>query len=444
MKQKYLIIKSLMLVAIFCLSVVFLSNFVTESHAIPSFVRKYETSCTTCHVAFPKLNHFGESFRLNGYIIPVTDEDFIKEEPIKLGAEAYKRVWPDAIWPNSIPGRIPLAIRVNYGFDYRNGEEVESAFSPPSVNLFTAGAFSEGVSFYVGVHLFEHGEFGSLGRAFVRLNNMFDNPIPHTQLYLKLGQFIPDVVPFADHRYIFMNSFSLNSYNPSMGSGFQMGHVHAGSAGFNLESLQLGAELTGIVAKRLKFGVGLVNGNGSSGENNNAKDGYIRLAYKFGGMALDGSTGDDYTEELSDEDNLKEYSIRLGVFGYKGGADNSGAAGPRDLDFSRVGFDVSAYIMALNLFGGYITGSDTVMEGTVEQELDYGLFFAEGDYLLNPWLMPALRYERANPDRFDSFGRVIAHLSVLARANLKIMLESVFDTDDFDFENFHCMFEYGY
>ncbi len=182
MKDSFPTISSFILVIIFCLSVVYLSNFVTESHAIPAFVRKYETSCTTCHAAFPKLNHFGESFRLNGYVIPVTEEDFIKEEPIKLGADAYKRVWPDAIWPNSIPGLPPIAVKVNYGFAYNKGEDIDTEFTAPTVNLFTAGTFSETVSFYVGFHLFEEGELGSLGRAFIKFNNILDNPIPHTQL----------------------------------------------------------------------------------------------------------------------------------------------------------------------------------------------------------------------------------------------------------------------
>ena len=33
------------------------------SHAIPAFSRQYGTSCSTCHVDFPKLNDFGEAFK---------------------------------------------------------------------------------------------------------------------------------------------------------------------------------------------------------------------------------------------------------------------------------------------------------------------------------------------------------------------------------------------
>ena len=35
--------------------------------AIPAFARKHGFNCNMCHVAFPKLNDFGQRFRDNGY-----------------------------------------------------------------------------------------------------------------------------------------------------------------------------------------------------------------------------------------------------------------------------------------------------------------------------------------------------------------------------------------
>jgi hypothetical protein len=59
-----------------------------NSYAIPAFARKYNTSCATCHVGFPKLNAFGEAFRRNGYQFPGhTDAEFIKQDQVSLGAE---------------------------------------------------------------------------------------------------------------------------------------------------------------------------------------------------------------------------------------------------------------------------------------------------------------------------------------------------------------------
>src|SRR5512142_736558 len=57
------------------------------SRAVPVFSRKYQTSCQTCHSAFPKLNPFGEAFRLNGYRMPKETEDQIKQTPVSLGSE---------------------------------------------------------------------------------------------------------------------------------------------------------------------------------------------------------------------------------------------------------------------------------------------------------------------------------------------------------------------
>ena len=75
----------------------------------------------TCHTVFPKLLALGEAFRLNGYKLPDADELYVKDQPVSLGAEPYKRYFPRFIWPSDIPGMPPLSIRatgvlnVNYG-----------------------------------------------------------------------------------------------------------------------------------------------------------------------------------------------------------------------------------------------------------------------------------------------------------------------------------------
>src|SRR5690242_7986939 len=40
------------------------------SNGLPLFARKYGVACTTCHLAFPRLNSFGMAFRQNGYRMP--------------------------------------------------------------------------------------------------------------------------------------------------------------------------------------------------------------------------------------------------------------------------------------------------------------------------------------------------------------------------------------
>src|SRR6201993_1372622 len=81
--------------------------------AIPAFSRKYGTSCTTCHLDFPKLNDFGKAFKDAGFKFPKDDESFLKEPPILLGAPAQAELWPHTVYPGTIPGMIPAGLRYN-------------------------------------------------------------------------------------------------------------------------------------------------------------------------------------------------------------------------------------------------------------------------------------------------------------------------------------------
>src|SRR5690242_18131940 len=86
---------------------------VRYADAIPAFARQYGTSCTTCHLDFPKLNDFGKAFKDAGFKFPKDDESFIKIPPVMLGAPAQKELWPHTIWPGTIPGLPPIGLRMN-------------------------------------------------------------------------------------------------------------------------------------------------------------------------------------------------------------------------------------------------------------------------------------------------------------------------------------------
>ena len=74
-----------------------------RSYAIPAFSHQYHTSCTTCHIDFPKLNDFGKAFKDAGFKFPKDDETFLKVPAVMLGAPAQKDVWPHSVWPGEIP-----------------------------------------------------------------------------------------------------------------------------------------------------------------------------------------------------------------------------------------------------------------------------------------------------------------------------------------------------
>jgi hypothetical protein len=185
--------------------------------------------------------------------------------------------------------------------------------------------------------------------------------------------------------------------------------------------------------------LGLVNGTGTSGENNAAKDGYFRLGYKFGGMAYDGSGGSSDTNK-----NWAEKSLALGVFGYRGFAVNEGGFGPKDLEIGRIGFDVNWYWNDLNLYGGYLWGHDENLLDQAVSNVDFNMFFAEADYVIYPWMIGVLRYEQANPDGMDTIRRLIPNLTLLYRANIKFVLETRFDPSDIDIDIFQIGLDFAY
>jgi len=295
----------------------------------------------------------------------------------------------------------------------------------------------EDISFYTGFHLFEEGEFGSLGRSFIQFSNLLSGKIPRYLLNIRIGQFIPEAVPFANHRGLTQTPYATNVF--SAGGGLATGHAHGGGESFVFESNQLGIEARGVIKSRLRYGIGLVNGSATEAENNSAKDGYFRLAYKHGGIGFDGSGGGSELSATSLVDN----AITLGSFAYLGALDNS-AAGPKDLKVRRMGLDVSVTRGALNVFGAYVTGSDeTVHEGSLE-EVDLNSWFVETDYSIYPWAIAVLRYETADADESTRTSRIVPNLTLLPRANIRAVFETVIDADDPGFDMLVTRLNYAF
>ncbi len=103
------------LIALFLLVVTIVSTVCPEVAAIPVFVRKYRTSCTTCHTAIPKRNAFGEAFRKNGYVMPKPNRLQTKEEPVERRVDACKEVFPNSVWPGLLPAHsVPARQNVRF------------------------------------------------------------------------------------------------------------------------------------------------------------------------------------------------------------------------------------------------------------------------------------------------------------------------------------------
>src|SRR5690242_1404437 len=136
-----------------------------SSYAIPAFSRQYGTSCSTCHVDFPKLNDFGKAFKDAGFKFPKDDETFIKVPPVMLGAPAQKDLWPHSIFPGTIPGLPPIGLRYNTFFQVvgrnRNNFNAQLPGDPTApfiprtdfqsglFSIFMAGNFGSDIAFWV-------------------------------------------------------------------------------------------------------------------------------------------------------------------------------------------------------------------------------------------------------------------------------------------------------
>jgi hypothetical protein len=205
-----------------------ISLMAVKAYAIPAFSRQYQTSCSTCHVDFPKLNDFGKAFKDAGFKFPKDDETYLKVPPVLLGAPAYKDVWPQgSIWPGTIPGLPPIGLRMNSFFQVTSGnrDRFNSLAAPGTVpqfipatdfetglfSIFTAGNFGSDVAFWVDDDLSVGGEnsAGGLGDGylkFVNIGRIFR--LPTDSLHLRAGQFELDL-PFTQARSINLSPYDV-------------------------------------------------------------------------------------------------------------------------------------------------------------------------------------------------------------------------------------------
>jgi len=431
------------------IAIVAISVWPAQSYAIPAFARKYETSCTTCHVVFPRLNSYGEAFRLNGYMLPEDDEGSVKDIPISLGADAYKMIWPESIWPGSIPGKSPIAFRTRFGFSYDESKDTApTQFTVPSIQVFMGGTFSEGISFFGGVLLAQGHNTNALQMAYIRLNSLLNRFLPSQALNVRIGQFVPDLTSYkSKHNSLTQALYALNTYVPRNGSSLDLSHRNFGIAG-----QVIGAEASGLVTSRLRYVVGLSNGNAVFGEDNNAKDMHAKVAYKIGGMAFDGSAADEIFGPSAN--NWAEKSITISGFTYTGSRTDDDTL--KDISIQRLGGDVIVNYRDLNVIGGFITGTDEnyyVPTGGVQRVLvdrAYDLFFTEANYMIYPWLAGLMRFEQVNPHdvvgepSFDSVSRYVIHASALYTANLRFYVESVISQGVMADRNFFIGLDYAF
>ncbi len=430
-----------------------------DAGALPAFARKYETSCVTCHEAFPRLNSVGEAFRINGYKF-VDDELYIKEEPVEMGDEAYKRLWPKkAIWPSDIPGLAPLSIIMtsDYDIDLGGTKDARSTFVfPRSLKLLGAGKFGENVSFFTEVGFQQgeggghaHGESSEEGvqtsiEGWLQFEDLFGWEDKFNLRVGTVGMHELGLFTARDHNRLSVNPYLYSTWSIPLPDEHTLGDLLNESVSVEgnpfIVHAQPGIELNGF-GHRWRYAVGVVNGTGSVSDNNSEKDLYVQLAYKFGGRGFDGESKEKGAG-ISSGDPWRDDSVTLSLFGYRGTGTIKLAGQEREDDFWRFGPGVQWKFHDLQLGAGYILGENDRPYGAIStRSVDSKAWFLEASYFVYPWLIPYARYEGLDLDLASGIPslfiqenqnrqRVVFGAKALVRANVSLAVEGLLYTKD--------------
>lgn len=390
---------------LFLLSVVFVIGiFSDKSQAIPYWSRKYKTECHTCHFHFPKLTALGEAFRKLGYRFPDGPyQDRIEQESIHGG----------------VLESLPVSFDLTTLSELERDEGISFNDFGGDFLILSGGTVNRMISFYGSLNFFVEGDSDDIDTIIPRMNVMF-RPFKNPMFNIKVGRFEPRVLGVSNFRTI----------TPAFG----ILNKRVGDNEWNLEPYQQGIELNGILFNdRVAYSAGLVEGRGN--KQNDFKDFYGRLEYKFGGLQLNGTADDKpFTGLISD--TWKDNSITIGVFGYRGEADvksskenevvfvgvdsvnsqypgnsnlvtifhtpglggdgnNADDDGSTNRDrFFKVGADINMFLGKSNIITGYaLQHHDSPLADNPGQSISEHQAFVEFDYAFSHWFSPTIRYE---------------------------------------------------
>ena len=372
--------------------------------AIPAFARQYQTSCTTCHSDFPKLNDFGKAFKDAGFKFPSDDETFIKVPPTMLGAEQQKQLWPKVVWPGSIPGMPPIGLRMNMFFQVLGANRNNFApfltdpttgvpalvpktdFETGLFSIFTAGNFGSDIAFWVDddISVLGANANGGLGDGYLKFVNVSRFlHLPKDSVSLRVGQFELDL-PFSQARsydispYDIYTQANIGVINPS----FLPSQQQFVNNGFAFAGAGQGVEISGgHQYGGYHYSIAFVNQNtggtpdagtfvpSATGSNNgglgfmsdsNFKDIYARFSYRFN---MEHDPESRHAVQAAGATGPRDHTyLTLGTY-YFYGRSVQRIFGASSLltarePFYRVGGDFNFNYRNLNVYGLYMFGHD--------------------------------------------------------------------------------------
>ncbi|MBI2389050.1 MAG: hypothetical protein HYV09_05475 [Deltaproteobacteria bacterium] len=412
----------------------------TRAQAIPAFARRYQTSCQTCHLAFPKLTPFGEAFRRNAYRFPSGgDEVTEKEERIALGNDAQKDVFPRSVWPGQIPGTVPLSFIIDargvigpkpemHGEEDAHAEEPAPAPGAPaaaaaeeehgdtkitfkeSMARLVAGGSLGGIGGYFGAVSFGGHAAAELERAFIVLT-----PIDQTSLHLKVGQFEPSLHGVSIHRGLLGHQLRLTSTRVRLNP-----HMY--------EPSLRGFEASGLVVGRVGWTAGVVENIDPA--HGLTSDMYGRLEVKAGGMRWDGVDGQ------AESAAWRERSFSFGLSGYRGRSKVSetiaGTVTSINDTFVRAGAD--AHLVLNDLLVDVVVATQRHSGAEIPKATrTMDIAYAEITYVTFPWIFPTVRGEwsRVRGSGMEAEARWIGLVGIntVLRPNVVLRAEAAMGKD---------------
>lgn len=407
---------------------------------IPVFARLYRTSCSTCHTAAPKLNVLGEAFRLNGYRFPDNDELLRKDRPVPLGTDPWKEQWPRAIWPGELPETVPLALRIVNDIQFTRDETVGYDWTyrfPNEVYLLSGGSLGENVGFFVEAEWTEDD-----GVELIQAKVPFRDPLPFLpdrllnvwvgkqNLYLlTLGD---RQIDRAARQRLLWSEFDVSKLelsNPASGESLRS------TNDIQPRFSQPAIEINGIVAHRAYYAAGLSQGTSDlATDNNESKDFFYKLRYKFGGLSFDGTYDSGGGPVIGTGGQLFDRALIVEHFGYIGKFPID--EGIQD-EYQTFGVSARWLNGPLDLGAGYVWGENNNPWGLdPPRRVTHWSVFTKAEYFVYPWLMGSLKGEMfrdkiARELRSEGFSqgsldstRILPGVVFLIRQNVRGVVEA--------------------
>jgi hypothetical protein len=426
--------------------------FAQRAAAIPSYSRKYGTSCQTCHTVYPALNTFGEAFRRNGHRFPSQDgsldSDAVKAPSLPLGQEESEKSFPNSIWSSHIAETIPLSAMIDGNVAYRfPGSAAEKSAGRTfgwngilnSLRIYAGGSFSDKMTYYAKIVFKDSGTDIQAGE--IMWNDLVG---PRHAINVWIGRLSgPQLTSFGPRSVLFTQTMLPQTsvtglFNPN--STFVLGTGHTD-----------GVEVNGIIAHRIGYSAGWIASTAQSGLNvPTSEDAYVHVGGKIGGMSLDGE-GRSGMQVANMLKPWAETSATLDLWAYHGVTVTDNGTlypdyAPQRSGFNVVGASIRGNLESLQIdLGGQIqrhfwpyagTGPQpaqppaipNTLPGMTDPARAYAyLAYTEITYVVFPWLVPGLRAEYTrleSPYGMGNFSRFIPGAAILLRPNVKLVVSA--------------------